>query len=52
MLLGAVLPEMRHEVDALAGDLADLLRVRKEIADRSATGSKPRSLRSAASARA
>ena len=29
MLLGAVLPEMRHEVDALAGDLKDLLNVRK-----------------------
>ncbi len=31
MLLGAVLPEMRHEVDALAGDLKDLLNVRKAI---------------------
>jgi len=31
MLLGAVLPEMRHEVDALANDLAALLKVRKEI---------------------
>jgi septal ring factor EnvC (AmiA/AmiB activator) len=29
--LGAVLPEMRREADALAGDLSDLLRVRKEI---------------------
>ena len=29
--LGAVLPEMRVEADALAGDLSDLLRVRKEI---------------------
>jgi septal ring factor EnvC (AmiA/AmiB activator) len=29
--LGAVLPEMRGEADALAGDLSDLLRVRKEI---------------------
>jgi septal ring factor EnvC (AmiA/AmiB activator) len=28
-----VLPEIRVEADALAGDLADLLRVRKEIAD-------------------
>ncbi len=32
MLLGAVLPEMRHEVEALAGDLAKLLGVRKQIA--------------------
>ncbi len=29
--LGAVVPEMRAEADALAGDLADLLRVRKQI---------------------
>ncbi len=29
--LGAVLPEMRTQADALAGDLADLLRVRKDI---------------------
>ncbi len=32
MLLGAVLPEMRHEVEALAGDLTTLLGVRKQIA--------------------
>jgi septal ring factor EnvC (AmiA/AmiB activator) len=31
--LGAVLPEMRAQADALAGDLSDLLRVRKEIID-------------------
>jgi septal ring factor EnvC (AmiA/AmiB activator) len=31
--LGAVIPEMRAEADALAGDLSDLLRVRKEIVD-------------------
>jgi septal ring factor EnvC (AmiA/AmiB activator) len=31
--LGAVVPEMRAEADALAGDLSDLLRVRKEIVD-------------------
>jgi septal ring factor EnvC (AmiA/AmiB activator) len=31
IMLGAVLPEMRAEADALAGDLADLLRVRKDI---------------------
>ena len=30
--LGAVLPGMRAQAEALAGDLADLLRVRKEIA--------------------
>ena len=33
MVLGAVLPEMRHEVEALASDLAELLGVRKKIAD-------------------
>jgi len=33
ILLGAVLPEMRQEVDALANDLDDLLKVRKQIAD-------------------
>jgi septal ring factor EnvC (AmiA/AmiB activator) len=32
MLLGAVLPEMRTETEALAGELADLVRIRKEIA--------------------
>jgi septal ring factor EnvC (AmiA/AmiB activator) len=32
MMLGAVLPEMRQEAAALAGDLADLARVRQEIA--------------------
>ena len=32
MLLGAVLPEMRHEVEALANDLSELLNVRKQIA--------------------
>jgi len=31
MMLGAVLPEMRQEANALASDLADLVRVRKEI---------------------
>ena len=31
IMLGAVLPEMRAQADALAGDLADLLRVRKDI---------------------
>jgi septal ring factor EnvC (AmiA/AmiB activator) len=30
--LGAVLPQMREEADALAGDLADLVNVRKQIA--------------------
>ena len=32
MVLGAVLPEMRHKVDALANDLTALLNVRKSIA--------------------
>ena len=32
MVLGAVLPEMRHEVEALANDLSELLAVRKKIA--------------------
>src|SRR4029077_14848788 len=32
MVLGAVLPEMRHEVDALASSLAELVNVRKKIA--------------------
>ncbi len=31
--LGAVLPEMRAQAESLAGDLSDLIRVRKEIAD-------------------
>ncbi|MFZ0092586.1 MAG: peptidoglycan DD-metalloendopeptidase family protein [Pseudolabrys sp.] len=31
MVLGAVLPEMRHEVEALATDLSELLAVRKKI---------------------
>ena len=31
MVLGAVLPEMRHEVEALASDLGELLNVRKKI---------------------
>jgi murein hydrolase activator len=33
MVLGAVLPEMRHEAEALAGDLSELLAVRRKIAD-------------------
>ncbi len=33
IMLGAVLPEMRVKAEALASDLADLLRIRKEIAD-------------------
>jgi septal ring factor EnvC (AmiA/AmiB activator) len=33
IMLGAVVPEMRTQADALAGDLTDLLRVRKEILD-------------------
>jgi len=31
ILLGAVVPEMRHEAEALAGDLARLVEVRKDI---------------------
>ncbi len=33
MVLGAVLPEMRLQAEALAADLAELVRLRKEIAD-------------------
>jgi septal ring factor EnvC (AmiA/AmiB activator) len=33
MVLGAVLPEMRHQVEALVADLTALLGVRKRIAD-------------------
>jgi septal ring factor EnvC (AmiA/AmiB activator) len=33
MLLGAVLPEMRQETDALVADLGELVRLRKEIAE-------------------
>jgi septal ring factor EnvC (AmiA/AmiB activator) len=33
IMLGAVLPQMRVQAEALAADLADLLRIRKEIAD-------------------
>ena len=33
IMLNAVLPEMRTQADALASDLGDLLRVRKDIAD-------------------
>jgi septal ring factor EnvC (AmiA/AmiB activator) len=32
MMLGAVLPEMRHQAEALAADLGELVRLRKEIA--------------------
>jgi septal ring factor EnvC (AmiA/AmiB activator) len=32
IMLGAVLPEMRQEAESLASDLADLVRVRKDIA--------------------
>jgi murein hydrolase activator len=32
IMLGAVLPEMRAETEALAGELADLSRIRKDIA--------------------
>src|SRR6476646_6864980 len=33
MMLGAVLPEMRHQADVLATDLAELVRLRTQIAD-------------------
>ena len=33
IMLGAVLPDMKHEAEALATDLAELVRVRKDIAD-------------------
>jgi septal ring factor EnvC (AmiA/AmiB activator) len=33
MLLGAVLPEMRHETEVLVGELAELVRLRAEIAE-------------------
>ena len=33
MLLGGVLPEMRAETEALAAELADLVRIRKDIAE-------------------
>ena len=32
MMLGAVLPEMRQQAETLAGDLAELVRLRKQIA--------------------
>ena len=33
IMLGAVLPDMRVQAEAIASDLADLLRIRKDIAD-------------------
>ena len=33
MMLGAVLPEMRHQAEVLAADLAELVRLRKQIAE-------------------
>jgi septal ring factor EnvC (AmiA/AmiB activator) len=33
MMLGAVLPEMRHQAEVLAADLTELVRLRKQIAD-------------------
>src|SRR5712691_219264 len=33
MMLGAVLPEIRHEAESLAADLAELVRLRKQIAE-------------------
>lgn len=37
MMLGAVLPEMRQQAETLAGDLAELVRLRKKIAEERAT---------------
>jgi septal ring factor EnvC (AmiA/AmiB activator) len=33
MMLGAVLPEMRHQAEVLSADLAELLRLRKQIGE-------------------
>ena len=33
MMLGAVLPEIRHQAESLASDLGELVRLRKEIAE-------------------
>ena len=33
MMLGAVLPEMRHQTESLANDLGELVQLRKQIAD-------------------
>src|SRR5262245_16967316 len=33
MMLGAVLPEMRHQAESLVADLAELVRLRKEIGE-------------------
>jgi murein hydrolase activator len=33
MMLGAVLPEMRHQAETLAGDLTELARLRKQLAE-------------------
>ena len=46
MMLGAVLPEMRMQAEALAADLAELVRLRKQIAEeRDALGARPRGAR-------
>ena len=44
MMLGAVLPEMRHQAETLAADLAELVRLRKQIAEERER-SRPRSPR-------
>ena len=42
MMLGAVLPEMRQQAEALAVDLAELVRLRKQIAEeRESLGARP-----------
>src|SRR5262249_5763767 len=33
MMLGAVLPEMRHQTESLMADLSELVRLRRQIAD-------------------
>ena len=52
MVLGAVLPEMRHEVEALANDLTELLKRAQEDRRRARPAARPKSPRSATSARA
>ena len=44
MMLGAVLPEMRMQAEALAADLAELVRLRKQIAERARPASAATSL--------
>ena len=51
IMLGAVLPDMRVQAEALAADLADLVRIRKEIAEETrAAAARPRGARRGAPA--